>query len=75
MRGGKRDQRPSQTWKRPVARWKRSCPTCGAPPRQGGVMYVPAGLLSFLAYDQAGVVQAKCANCQLAPAIVLPSDG
>jgi hypothetical protein len=58
-----------------VARWNHSCPVCGAPPRQGGVLFVPAGLLAFLARDQDGSVSGvRCANCQLAPAIVLPLD-
>jgi hypothetical protein len=69
------DLRRNQSWKRPVARWKRSCPTCGAPPRQGGVLFTDAGILSFLARDPDGTVSGvRCANCQLAPAIVLPSD-
>jgi hypothetical protein len=69
------DLRRNQTWRRPTARWKHSCPTCGAPPREGGVLFVPAELLSFLARDQDGVVcGVKCSNCQLAPAIVLASD-
>ncbi len=56
-----------------MARWKHSCPTCGAPPREGGVLFIDAGILSFLARDPDGVVcGVKCANCQLAPAIVLP---
>jgi hypothetical protein len=69
-----KDLRRNQSWRRPTARWKHSCPTCGAPPREGGVLYVPAGILAFLARDPDGVVQAKCSNCQLVPAAVLPLD-
>ncbi len=71
----KKDLRSSQTWRRPTARWKHSCPICGAPPRQGGVLYAPAGLIAFLPRDPDGVVcGVRCANCQLAPAAVLPLD-
>jgi hypothetical protein len=70
-----KDLRRNQSWKRPTARWNHSCPTCGAPPRQGGVLYADAGIIAFLARDQDGVVcGVKCSNCQLAPAVVLPLD-
>jgi hypothetical protein len=80
MRGrgklAKADLRSSQqSWRRPVARWRRSCLECGAPPKMGGVLYLPAGLLHFLARDPDGVVcGVKCGDCGEAPAIVLPRD-
>jgi hypothetical protein len=74
-RAAKKDQRPSQTWKRPVARWKRACLACGAPPKTGGVMYIPAGLEAFLDRDPDGTVRGVlCGDCQQPPAVVLPLD-
>jgi hypothetical protein len=73
MRGEKRDTRPSQSWARPTPRYRKPCTRCGAPPKTGGVMYVPAGLEGFLDRDPSGSVRGvRCGECQEVPAIVLP---
>jgi hypothetical protein len=78
MRGrgklAKKDLHRNQSWRRPVARWRRSCLECGAPPKMGGVVYLPAGLLSFLARDPDGTVLIRCRDCGEVPAIVFPLD-